>query len=698
MSKIPPILLKKLAQLRRRERLLRLALGAARVAALLLAVLLAACAVDWLIDLWDETPWALRVGMLVGQLALAAVALALLVLLPLLTRLRDDALALFVEDKCPELQHRLISALQLNRAGARIEGMSPELLAAMTKEAAQQVATLPCAALADHRRLGHGLLLLAPVSLVIAALALLFPETVSALLQRQLLADIDIPRTVELASDTPEIWPSGEDVVLRFKARGAGLDAGRTGTVRVRPDGQPSFTVPLTFEALQEGTAIFTARLRPASVDFLYTARLGDGRTRKPSRVRYVPRPSIDQQEAYVLLPRYLDYSRRRARFEQHQPTGDVIGMPDLAARIVARTQKPIFRAVLQTYGSPYPDLSGPTGLSKTHQDRVNLASTLSALAMSAAPNTGALTALGPATAAQQSVPLRRFEWSSAAGAKEVQWQIDLRPTETTYSIVVFDEYGFASKTYTVRALRIEPEPPPTVELLAESWSAAPEFSKGKSKHSYADFEGLPLPIVSNGKPGPMPISYKAFGPYGIGKVQLKIAVFRGQNNSGDRLRRGIVELWGTLELEEFAQSPRRPRRFDLSTGAFEDSTNKEQIYFYPLPLSIGDDKAAWPRMLAGGRFDYKVAGFIDVRTGRPFVFQPDDHVVVYLEVFNRNPDPKKALMARSARAREKDVTTLEIFVKVLNDTLQEAERLAVLMRMQEEVYDRPWLSIFGFK
>src|SRR5205807_3381794 len=126
MSQVPPILLKKLAQLRTRERLLRLALGAARAAALVLLALLLACLVDWTYDLWEDTPLTLRTLLVVAQLALAGLAVLLFVALPQLTRLRDETLALFVEDKQPHFQHRLISALELNRPGAQTKGMSRE--------------------------------------------------------------------------------------------------------------------------------------------------------------------------------------------------------------------------------------------------------------------------------------------------------------------------------------------------------------------------------------------------------------------------------------------------------------------------------------------------------------------------------------------------------------------------------------------
>ena len=65
--------------------------------------------------------------------------------------------------------------------------------------------------------------------------------------------------------------------------------------------------------------------------------------------------------------------------------------------------------------------------------------------------------------------------------------------------------------------------------------------------------------------------------------------------------------------------------------------------------------------------------------------------------LYNRNPDPSKALMAKS-RFREKELVTWERFERWCYGTLQEASRIEALLIMQREVYDRPWLSIFGPK
>src|SRR5687767_8066573 len=103
---VPRVLVAKLAGLRRRESLLRLAWGLARCLALAFALLVVACLTDWLLDRAGETPWALRAAMTLFQGVVLLTAVALLVVLPLARRPADDALALLVEAHRPELGHR----------------------------------------------------------------------------------------------------------------------------------------------------------------------------------------------------------------------------------------------------------------------------------------------------------------------------------------------------------------------------------------------------------------------------------------------------------------------------------------------------------------------------------------------------------------------------------------------------------------
>src|SRR5262249_20878098 len=109
---VPRTILRQLGRLRQRERLIRLAWGAARWLAVVVTLLVIACAIDWFIDRRRETPWELRRAMLYAQLVAGGMAALLLIVRPLVRRMSDSRLALWVEERVPEFGHRLISAVQ----------------------------------------------------------------------------------------------------------------------------------------------------------------------------------------------------------------------------------------------------------------------------------------------------------------------------------------------------------------------------------------------------------------------------------------------------------------------------------------------------------------------------------------------------------------------------------------------------------
>src|SRR5687767_14643828 len=105
---------------RRREWLYRAAWGFARWAVVILAGLTAACFADWLFDRFWDTPFLLRLAMTAMQLLVAGAAAYFL-----LIRLRTPslvALAGRAEAAVPDFDHRLVTALQLNRRGAQTAG------------------------------------------------------------------------------------------------------------------------------------------------------------------------------------------------------------------------------------------------------------------------------------------------------------------------------------------------------------------------------------------------------------------------------------------------------------------------------------------------------------------------------------------------------------------------------------------------
>src|SRR5262249_50796521 len=151
------------------------------------------------------------------------------------------------EEKEPKFQHRLITAVQLNQAGAQTEGMSPELVRVVTREAETQAQKIGFAGVADHGRFGWSILILTPILALVALPFALAPGLCFALLQRQALADVDIPHSVSLVSASREYWPMNEPITIYMRVRGE-YDPDMVGTLYVRPEGQSSDSYPLKFE------------------------------------------------------------------------------------------------------------------------------------------------------------------------------------------------------------------------------------------------------------------------------------------------------------------------------------------------------------------------------------------------------------------------------------------------------------------
>src|SRR5262249_27887875 len=254
-------------------------------------------------------------------------------------RVSNTDLALWVEDHDKSFGHRLISALQLNQPDANTRGMSPVLIAAVTRQAEEHAATVTFGKLADHSRLERATKLVMVAGSILGVMLLLWYPTIAALVARQFLADREIPRSVALVSDTRKVWPAGEDVTLRFVVNASHVSSDMQGEVRIDPDvpmffapsivslsalssgtaplciasslvagkthdqspPPPSEYYPLVFDSMQSPhQAIFTARVRPTLSDYQYRAWLKDGRTRQAYPLKLVPRPAIVKQEAWV--------------------------------------------------------------------------------------------------------------------------------------------------------------------------------------------------------------------------------------------------------------------------------------------------------------------------------------------------------------------------------------------------------------
>ena len=631
---VPRSILHQLSKLRRREVLLRLVWGTARCLAVLAVALLAACLIDYVIDREQDTPWVLRLGLFFLQAVLVVGAAALLLVKPLLVgKLSDSELALQVEDKHPELQHRLISAVQLNQPGAETEGMSPELIAKVTREAEKQAGRIPFAQVADSRRWAWSAAVAGPVLVIGLVLLLVWPDLVQALIARQLLQDREIPRAYTLVSVTKEVFPQGEQAILRFHITGLDVDQ-QNGIVLVQPDGLPSDRYPLELEKASGGTGHAVFISKPYSnVDFTFQAWLGDGRTRKPLRVRFVPRPVVTELTAWVLLPPYCDYEGKR-RYPILQPRGDIISIKGSMGKVQVKIQKPIKSGHIEILRQPPGD---------------------------------------PEKDASQAAEIvdRKVELTLDQTGQIGVGSFEMLPEDTGYRVVAADEYGFVNVPPPRRALNLVDEEPPQVSLLPEVLPPLVELGPGED----VDVEGMPVLLG-----GSIPIAYTATGPYGLGQARCLFRLLKKKESGNENVPE---EKWIVLPLPEVGYSKAKGI-FDPKRGTFTKAGPREQVFFHAVP-SFHPDLLG--RTLGGGRFDFKTTGIRDDE-GNQIKLKEGDQIEYCIEVF---ADKHAASGRPSARSetRVKTMVSLAELERWIGDNVQEVRRIRELDAKQKGVFEK---------
>jgi hypothetical protein len=624
---IPRTIRSNLAGLRRRERLLALVWGGARWLAVVVGLLLVGALIDWFIDRDRDTPWAVRYAVFGVQAAVAIVTAYWFVLRPQLRRLGDSELALWVEDRAPHLGHRLISAVQLNRPGADTGGMSPELIGVVTGEAERATAGMTFAGIADHGRVRRAAAVLLPVLAVAAVPLVLWPALSVALLERQLLADVEVPHRVQLANLTPEVWPAGEKVKLVYRVTADDIGDDWAGEVVVAPDGQPRDRFPLTFlERDGDGRALFGVELPPASADFVHSARLGDGRSHRPSAVRFVPRPVIERQDAFVLLPASCGVRPDGTRYEQPQGRGDVVGIPGSAVRVSVGVQKPIKTATLEVLGPERFDPARP-------DDDQGPEKVLRTIAMTIAPS-----------------------------GQDAEATFDLTPGAAAYRVVVADEYRFANVPPPRRTLRLVPEEPPQVTLLRDSFGPDAD----------TDLEGIPVPLGKSVR-----IPYVAHGPYGLGRARILYRVLKKRDSSADVADDGP---WVALPAPEVAGTDKLGP-FDPKRGVFQNMTYVDRVPFHAVPSP--NPMAVLGRTLGGGRYFLETTGLIDP-AGKTAKVKVGDQVEYCVEVVSRSGE-----QAAKSESRVTTIVSPDDLRAWTRAVLREEEQIRRLDAEQRGVFDQ---------
>ena len=176
-----------------------------------------------------------------------------------------------------------------------------------------------------------------PVLLAWGGFALANSNLAMILLKRQMLLNVEIPRSVHLENTTPEVWPSGSEVEIRYRVTGEWTET-MTGHAFVSPDGQPADDYPLAFEKNKLrwlGDVPLQVAAVVHAVQFPGAARRWPHASREPRRLRTAA--AGERHRRLAAVARVPGRSPRGSqREESHDP---------LRARPAARRSHQRFRS-----------------------------------------------------------------------------------------------------------------------------------------------------------------------------------------------------------------------------------------------------------------------------------------------------------------------------------------------------------------
>ncbi|MFT6180271.1 MAG: hypothetical protein ACI9NQ_000525 [Paracoccaceae bacterium] len=177
-SHLPPEIKSGLVSLRRRIRRIQLFRGLLRTFGVVLGWLLLIVALDYLLA--PLPSWA-RAGLFFLWLAAIAVASVFFILRPMTGKLPLVRLARWLEDRHPEVQERISTALELS---AHPEGISPALLAELSREAATDISILDPREEVQTKRVRRSMVPVGGALVALIALVAVWPQEMGRLLTR----------------------------------------------------------------------------------------------------------------------------------------------------------------------------------------------------------------------------------------------------------------------------------------------------------------------------------------------------------------------------------------------------------------------------------------------------------------------------------------------------------------------------------
>jgi hypothetical protein len=627
MQTIPRIGLSKLSALRGKERLFHVAWGLARWLTVAIAVVGVCTFVDWRVDKAREVPMWLRVILTAIEVLALGITGWFWLLKPWAKGPSIIRLARRVEDGIPEFGHRLVTSIQLSRPEGNSFGMSPELIEIVSRQSEEISGKHRFGQFADYRRLKWSAALIG-LPLFMAAIMIFAygPNLLRVLLQRQMLASIEIPRFNQLACINNVTWPAGDEVTIEYEVTGR-INEDHVGLLRVKPEGLPTDEYELKFaRRLDDDHTVFAGVVPHSSVNFTHRAWIGDGRSRSASEIRFVPRPVVTRTDAWVQLPKFLGNKPDGKPYETYQSQGEIAGLANSTARVRVGVQKAITQAKL-------------TLIARTKDGTGEFAKSVVSMF----------------TAAEEQLPTGETEHPAEA-------TFELTPDLIAYTVEVKDEYGFANSTPPRRGIQISPDDPPIVRLLPE------RYAEPGVKLSDEDIiEGLPIPLG-----GQVPIAYTCRSPQGVGRAQLRYRI----NEKGN---------WAMLPLKAVDAEPKFGP-FDPNYGTFANAQFGQQVEFHA--ISSTDPDTLPDYLSGGGRFDFQTAELTKLNDdGRIAKLEIGDRVEFYVEVYDRNPAPNR--QPGKSEARIKEVLSPGEVLLRLDQTRQAEGKIRDLEKKQRDVFGK---------
>ena len=476
------LLRRRLEQLGRRRRAVRLATAAVTGLFVLIAVVAGLFAVDYL---GDPVPW-LRAVVLTAA-ALGAVWLGWRITKRwLLSRESLIDLALMVDHR-QGLDGELVAALQFEGDPAAELGSS-QLKSAVVDYVDEATRDLPIVDQFTWGPLPRRLALLLGAIAVAGIAALLIPSYLRAFGQRLLLADVSYPTrtTIRSASvnDQSLLSPEGRgsasvlsDSEFRFPAGGplrfaaeVGGDVPSVGTLILRTAAGVVTSLPMTRE---EGADAFTGGLEAFTEPLTIAMRLGDAET-KPRTISPIARPLV----AVTLSPTPPAYARLAAPAPPQPGTRAVYVLEGSRVGVsVAGGNKPL-RSVELVFNPEQPQ---------------------------------------PVSAAQSDAP-QPTRYPLVSENDGATWRLNVagtpfeRLTEPlTFALEILDADGLAPADPVTGTIRLRPDHPPRV-------AAAAAFPRV-------------LPTASP------EIRYAASDDYGLASVSLMVSITRGGGEAEEHVR-----------------------------------------------------------------------------------------------------------------------------------------------------------------